>query len=287
MARIATAALAAGLAVAAGGLALAGRDHRARAFIADRQALAVALLAIGLVVAATIGILMLTQFTFDQVLFEVVSAFGTVGLSTGITAQLPAFSQAVLIVTMIFGVLLGVPTLRLRGDYLAIVTLAFGETAGGARVLAILNWITENVDYEHGVSDTETTAARTFIDRAGVCRDFTHLGMTLCRASGIPARAVSAYAHQLEPPDFQAVFEVDQAEAAVGLAGEVAGDVGEHLVGIEVVVVEQHLAQLGDEPDVVLGVEEPGVDAERLGDVAEDLGGQRPRVVLDLVEVRR
>lgn len=88
------------------------------------------------------------------------------------------------------------------------VTRQFGETAGGARVLAILNWIAENVDYEHGVSDTETTAARTFIDRAGVCRDFTHLGMTFCRASGIPARAVSAFAHQLTPPDFHAIFEV-------------------------------------------------------------------------------
>ncbi|CAN5393512.1 transglutaminase family protein [soil metagenome] len=84
----------------------------------------------------------------------------------------------------------------------------FGETTGGERVLAILKWITDNVDYEHGVSDSETTAARTFIDRAGVCRDFTHLGITLCRASGIPARAVSAYAHLLDPPDFHAIFEV-------------------------------------------------------------------------------
>ena len=88
------------------------------------------------------------------------------------------------------------------------VTREFGDTTGGARVLAILDWISTHVDYEHGVSDTETTAARTFIDRAGVCRDFTHLGMTLCRASGIPARAVSAYAHQLNPPDFHAIFEV-------------------------------------------------------------------------------
>ncbi|QYF85819.1 transglutaminase family protein [Brevundimonas sp. PAMC22021] len=88
------------------------------------------------------------------------------------------------------------------------VTRQFGDTSGGARVLAILDWIGANIDYEHGVSDTETTAARTFIDRAGVCRDFTHLGITLCRASGIPARAVSAYAHQLEPPDFHAIFEV-------------------------------------------------------------------------------
>lgn len=88
------------------------------------------------------------------------------------------------------------------------VQRSFGDTDGGERVLAILEWIRDNIDYEHGVSDTETTAARTFIDRAGVCRDFTHLGITLCRASGIPARAVSAYAYQLDPPDFHAVFEV-------------------------------------------------------------------------------
>ncbi|NBB51405.1 transglutaminase family protein [Rhizobium sp. CRIBSB] len=84
----------------------------------------------------------------------------------------------------------------------------FGDTRGGERVLAILDWIKRHVDYVPGVSDAETTAARTFIDRAGVCRDFTHLGLTLCRASGIPARAVGAYSHLLDPPDFHAVFEV-------------------------------------------------------------------------------
>ena len=88
------------------------------------------------------------------------------------------------------------------------VTRTFPDTEGGARVLAILDWLKNNIEYEPGASDTETTAARTFIDRAGVCRDFTHLGITLCRASGIPARAVSAYAHQLTPPDFHAIFEV-------------------------------------------------------------------------------
>ena len=46
------------------------------------------------------------------------------------------------------------------------------------------------------------------MDRAGVCRDFAHLGITFARALGIPARAVSAYALDLNPPDFHAVFEV-------------------------------------------------------------------------------
>ena len=84
----------------------------------------------------------------------------------------------------------------------------FAGTVGGDRVLKILGWIADNIDYEPGSSDSETTAARTFIDRAGVCRDFTHMGIALCRASGIPARAVSAFAHQLSPPDFHAIFEV-------------------------------------------------------------------------------
>ncbi len=88
------------------------------------------------------------------------------------------------------------------------VERTFGGTVGGDRVLKILGWIAENIDYEPGASDSETTASRTFIDRAGVCRDFTHMGITLCRASGIPARAVSAFAHQLNPPDFHAIFEV-------------------------------------------------------------------------------
>lgn len=83
-----------------------------------------------------------------------------------------------------------------------------GLGSGGAKVLGVLEWIADHVDYVAGVSTAETTAERTFVDRAGVCRDFTHLGITLCRALNIPARAVSAYAWKLDPPDFHAVFEV-------------------------------------------------------------------------------
>ncbi len=83
-----------------------------------------------------------------------------------------------------------------------------GAGDGVAWVMAILEWIHRNVDYIAGVSNAETPAERTFVDQAGVCRDFTHLGITLARALGIPARAVSAYALQLDPPDFQAIFEV-------------------------------------------------------------------------------
>ena len=93
--------------------------------------------------------------------------------------------------------------------FVAFANREFGAIAnGGARVRAVLDWIHEHVDYVPGVSNSETTAERTFVDRAGVCRDFSHLGITLCRALNIPARAVSAYAFQLDPPDFHAVFEV-------------------------------------------------------------------------------
>lgn len=84
----------------------------------------------------------------------------------------------------------------------------FGDLKGGRRVEAILAWIAENVVYRAGVSDTATTAVDTLVDRAGVCRDFTHLVIGLCRASDIPARAVSAYAWKLEPPDLHAIAEI-------------------------------------------------------------------------------
>lgn len=84
----------------------------------------------------------------------------------------------------------------------------FGEMEPGyARVNAICGWIYEYVTYEGGVSDTMTSAFDTVTQRAGVCRDFAHLGISICRALGIPARYVSAYAFRLQPPDFHAVFE--------------------------------------------------------------------------------
>ena len=82
-----------------------------------------------------------------------------------------------------------------------------GLPPGYQRVAAICNWIRDNVDYEAGASDALTSAYDTVSQRAGVCRDFAHLGIALCRALGVPARYVSAYAWRLRPPDFHAVFE--------------------------------------------------------------------------------
>jgi potassium uptake TrkH family protein len=69
----------------------------------QRQALSVALLGIGLVAVATFLMEALTDFSFDQVLFETISAFATVGLSTGITADLPVPAQVLLILLMYIG----------------------------------------------------------------------------------------------------------------------------------------------------------------------------------------
>jgi transglutaminase-like putative cysteine protease len=78
---------------------------------------------------------------------------------------------------------------------------------GHQRVTAICNWIYDNLEYRRGSSDEQTTATESLLRRAGVCRDFSHLGIAFCRALGIPARFVSCYASGLEPRDFHAVFE--------------------------------------------------------------------------------
>ena len=84
----------------------------------------------------------------------------------------------------------------------------FGSLLPGfSRVTAICNWIWDNVKYRPGSSDIHTSACQTLEHRAGVCRDFAHLGVAICRALDIPARFVSCYALGLEPVDFHAVFE--------------------------------------------------------------------------------
>jgi transglutaminase-like putative cysteine protease len=84
----------------------------------------------------------------------------------------------------------------------------FGKLAPGiSRVTAICNWIHDNVEYLRGSTDPSTSAYDTATERAGVCRDFAHLAIAFCRALQIPARFVSGYAFQLNPPDFHAYFE--------------------------------------------------------------------------------
>ncbi len=84
----------------------------------------------------------------------------------------------------------------------------FGNLSTGfAKVTAICNWINGNVEYLRGSTNPLTSAYDTATERAGVCRDFAHLAIALCRAMAIPARFVSGYAFNLIPPDFHAYFE--------------------------------------------------------------------------------
>lgn len=69
----------------------------------QRQALTVALLGVAAVIIGTLLLLTFTDHGLDKTLFEATSAFGTVGLSAGITAGLPANAQLVLIVLMFLG----------------------------------------------------------------------------------------------------------------------------------------------------------------------------------------
>lgn len=75
------------------------------------------------------------------------------------------------------------------------------------KVLALTNWIYDNVEYLSGSTNSETSAYDTVTEQAGVCRDFAHLGIALCRALSIPARYFAGYSYQLSPPDFHACFE--------------------------------------------------------------------------------
>ena len=90
----------------------------------------------------------------------------------------------------------------------AFVERTFGGVDGGAKALAMAEWIRREVDYVIGSSDATTTAVDAFVSRQGVCRDFAHLMASFARAAGIPARLVSAYAWGLKLPDFHAVVEV-------------------------------------------------------------------------------
>jgi len=76
------------------------------------------------------------------------------------------------------------------------------------QAMAVEDWLFENIEYLIGSSNELSSADETYRNRAGVCRDFAHLGISFCRALTIPARYVTVYAHQLEPQDFHAVFEV-------------------------------------------------------------------------------
>ncbi len=101
------------------------------------------------------------------------------------------------------------PSRYCESDLLANYAMTeFGSLCPGyARVRAICDWTHHQLVYTIGSSDSQTTAADVLVQRRGVCRDFAHLAIALCRGLNIPARYVSGYAVDLQPRDFHGFFE--------------------------------------------------------------------------------
>jgi len=96
-----------------------------------------------------------------------------------------------------------------------LVKLAINEFGmlrqGHARVQAIQDWVQGHVTFTSNSSNSNTSAVDTLIEQVGVCRDFTHLMIALCRAVNIPARFATGTDYgadpALGPPDFHAYVE--------------------------------------------------------------------------------
>jgi transglutaminase-like putative cysteine protease len=89
----------------------------------------------------------------------------------------------------------------------------FGHlTKGYRRVEAIRNWVNKHVAFRSNTSSSTTSALDTVTDRVGVCRDFAHLMIAICRALSIPARFTTGIDYgadpALGPTDFHAYVEV-------------------------------------------------------------------------------
>jgi transglutaminase-like putative cysteine protease len=91
------------------------------------------------------------------------------------------------------------------------VQLFGGLWQGHGRVQAIRDWVNTQVKFTSNSSNGSTSACDTLHNRQGVCRDFAHLMIALCRAVNIPARFVTGFDYgadpALGPPDFHAYVE--------------------------------------------------------------------------------
>lgn len=90
----------------------------------------------------------------------------------------------------------------------------FGHTTPGwARAIWIRDWVHSHVRFDYQSARPLKTALDVFTERVGVCRDFQHLAITMCRAMNIPARYVTGYLGDIRRPfsgagDFSAWYEV-------------------------------------------------------------------------------
>lgn len=105
------------------------------------------------------------------------------------------------------------PSRYCESDHLAALAMAeFGTMPQGyERVQAICDWVQHKVRFQSNTSIATTTARDTLANGVGVCRDFTHLMIAMCRALNIPARFATGFDYgadpSLGPPDFHAYVE--------------------------------------------------------------------------------
>ena len=91
----------------------------------------------------------------------------------------------------------------------------FGNTdRGWGRVQSIVDFVHNHITFNYQNANSLRTAYGGFLDRTGVCRDFAHLAITLCRCMNIPARYCTGYLGDIgvppvpDPMDFSAWFQV-------------------------------------------------------------------------------
>jgi transglutaminase-like putative cysteine protease len=89
-----------------------------------------------------------------------------------------------------------------------------GAPSGTARVQAVCDFVHSHIRFGYEYARVTKTAREAWLERQGVCRDYAHLAITLCRALNIPARYCTGYLGDLGippphgPMDFAAWFEV-------------------------------------------------------------------------------
>jgi transglutaminase-like putative cysteine protease len=92
-------------------------------------------------------------------------------------------------------------------------TLFNSTVAGWPRVQSICNFVNQHIRFDYLQARANRTALETFRERIGVCRDYTHLAIALCRCMNIPARYCTGYLGDIgvppsaDPMDFSAWFE--------------------------------------------------------------------------------
>ena len=101
------------------------------------------------------------------------------------------------------------PSRFAESDRLAVIgQKRFGHLKGPDLVNGIASWVHDNLYYVPGISMPSDGAVDAYLNQQGICRDFAHLVVALCRGCGLPARLVSMYAPGLIPMDFHALAEV-------------------------------------------------------------------------------